>query len=202
MQRAAARLLTCLCGVLIGAAGCFQSACSSAVGSKEAVSGVPAPPRVGLFEDDVPDGFIEMKVLGVLPTADGNAVFLVDEEQEKVLPIWIGPSEAMAIQLRSERRRFERPLTHDLLDAMLEEMGGTVVRVHVDDMKGSTFVATVFVRTDDRVFALDARPSDGIALAAGSEAPIFVAVEVVERAGLSADGLPKERFEVPSRAMQ
>lgn len=148
-------------------------------------------------EGEVPAGFMRMEVLGVLPTAEGNAVFLGDREQEVVLPIWIGASEAMAIQLRMERRRFERPLTHDLLDTLVKELGGRIVRIHVDDLRGSTFVATVIVSAQGRTFAVDARPSDAIAVAVGNRVPIFVAVDVVDRAGLGREDVPGSPFDAP-----
>lgn len=177
--------------------GCFKSACAS--GQQVPVTGgAGSPTDLLVAEDAVPHGFVRMEVLGVLPTSEGNAVFLVDREQERVLPIWIGPSEAMSIQLRMERRRFERPLTHDLLDALVKELGGRVIRVHVDDLKGSTFVATLFVRVEGRIFTLDARPSDAIAVAVGNRVPIFVAIDVVERAGLGRDEMPERPFDIPT----
>jgi uncharacterized protein len=180
--------------LIIAQAGCFKSACAS--GAETHALGIQASIEAG--SEQVPNGFVSMEVMGVLPTSDGNAVFLVDLEHERVLPIWIGPSEAMAIQLRMERRRFERPLTHDLLDTIVKELGGRVVRVHVDDLRGATFVATLFVRGPDGVMAIDARPSDAIAIAVGNRIPIYVSREVVERAGLGRDDLPERHFDVPS----
>jgi hypothetical protein len=92
----------------------------------------------------------------------------------------------MAIQLRLERRRFERPLTHDLLDTMIRELGGEVVKVHVDDLKSNTFVATLFIKKGERTLQIDARPSDSIALAVGNRVPVFVSRRVLERAGQDA----------------
>jgi uncharacterized protein len=179
---------------LVAVPGCFRSAC--ATGQQTQALAVQAAAESG--GESVPAGFVSMEVMGVLPTAEGNAVFLVDREQERVLPIWIGSAEAMSIQLRMERRRFERPLTHDLLDNLVRELGGRVLRVHVDDLKGATFVATIFVRGPDGVIAIDARPSDAIAIAVGNRIPIYVAIEVVERAGLGRDDVPERPFDIPS----
>lgn len=191
MRRPTLRMISLLCVLAAAnAAGCFRSACAS--GRSNSVAGSSAGP---IAEGEVPPGFTEMEVLGVLPTSEGHAVFLVDEEQEKVLPIWIGPGEAMSIQFRLERRRFERPLTHDLLDSLVQELGGRIVRIHVDDLKGSTFVATVFVQAEGGLLALDARPSDAIAVAVGNMVPIFVALDVLERAAVGPDGLPDESFD-------
>jgi bifunctional DNase/RNase len=129
----------------------------------------------------VPDGFVEMFVWDVLPTRGGPAVVLRDKAEKTLVPIWIGTSEAHSIKLRQERRRFPRPLTHDLLDAIMHELGGEIVKIHVDDLKGDTFVGTVFVKKGEHVQHFDARPSDAIALAVGNSAPIFVSKAVIER---------------------
>jgi bifunctional DNase/RNase len=124
-----------------------------------------------------------MFVAGVLPTYGGPAVVLRDKTEKTLLPIWIGTSEAHSIQLRIERRRFPRPLTHDLLDAIVHDLGGEILKIHVDDLKGDTFVGTVFVRKGERIAHFDARPSDSIALAVGNSAPIFVSKAVIDRIG-------------------
>jgi bifunctional DNase/RNase len=128
-----------------------------------------------------PEGFVEMKVAAVLATKGGPAVVLRDEAEEALVPIWIGASEAHSIQLRMDGRRFPRPLTHDLLDAIVHDLGGTIVAVHVDDLEGEAFVGTVFVRRGKETTQYDARASDGIALAVGSGAPIFVSKAVIAR---------------------
>jgi uncharacterized protein len=141
----------------------------------------------------VPDGFVEMFVLDVLPTRGGPAVVLRDKAEKTLVPIWIGTSEAHSIKLRQERRRFPRPLTHDLLDAIMHELGGEIVKIHVDDLKGDTFVGTVYVKKGDRLSHFDARPSDAIALAVGNSAPIFVSKAVIDR--VSADRKDSEKTE-------
>lgn len=188
--------MICLAFALI-CSGCFKSACATGQHAPAYQAAGAGAERIPSSDDEVPAGFVEMEVAGVLPTAQGNAVFLSDAENETVLPIWIGPSEAMAIQLRMERRRFERPLTHDLLDSLVKELGGRVLRIHVDDLKGSTFVATVFVQANDKVLSIDARPSDAIALAVGNRAPIYVSSDVVDRAGMGGDDLPSDPHDVP-----
>ncbi|MBN2495785.1 MAG: bifunctional nuclease family protein [Deltaproteobacteria bacterium] len=143
---------------------------------------------------EAPKGFVEMKVQGVVPTRQGNAVVLTLEQEKLLLPIWIGDAEAFAIQLRLDRRRFQRPLTHDLLDAITRELGGRLIKVHVDDLKGNTFVGTVFIKQGERTLEVDARPSDSIALAVGNRIPIFVSRKVLERAGVKQEadsGQPK-----------
>jgi len=179
-------------------AGCVRAShapTATAPTGTAAVVSVPAPPataptgpadaRAAVTNPaGVPDGYVEMTVGEVTPTRDGNAVLLVDASNDVVVPIFIGPNEAMAIDLRHRKQRYQRPLTHDLLDAVLRELGGSLVRVQIDDIKDNTFLGAVFVRTPTRVIELDSRPSDAIALALGNHAPIYVARRVIEQAGV------------------
>jgi bifunctional DNase/RNase len=125
-----------------------------------------------------------MNVLEVAETAQGNAVLLGGDGEDLVLPIFVGGTEALSIRLRLEGDRYPRPLTHDLLDGLVKQLGGTLWKVHVDELRGHTFVGKVFVRQGDRIVEVDARPSDAIALALGSKAPIFVARDVLVSAGI------------------
>jgi bifunctional DNase/RNase len=133
---------------------------------------------------------VQVTVQGVVPTEQGMAVVLKPETEEVLLPIWIGEAEAFSIRLRLERRRFERPLTHDLLDAVVRELGGKVIQIQVDDLKGSTFVGMVFIQQGQRQITVDARPSDAIALAVGNRVPIYVSKKVIERAGIRKEAPP------------
>jgi hypothetical protein len=127
---------------------------------------------------------VEMKVLDVVPTRQGAAVLLVDEASDKALPIFIGGTEALSIALRHEDRRYERPLTHDLLDTVMQKLGGELIKVHVDELRDGVFIGTIFVRNGQRTLSVDARPSDAIALALGHDVPIFVARQVLDAAGI------------------
>jgi uncharacterized protein len=142
-----------------------------------------------------PPGFVEMFVAGVMPAADGNTVFLHDAAKKYFIPIGIGDSEAHSIQLRLERRRFERPLTHDLIDSLLRELGGRLLKVQVDDLRSNVFVGTIFVEANGRVFSMDARPSDAIALALGNQVPIYVAQGVIDKTAIATDRSPEEPAE-------
>ena len=108
----------------------------------------------------------------------------MDLAKQTMLPIFVAEAEALSIHLRRDKRRFVRPLTHDLLDDILRRLGAELVKIHIDDIRGKTFVGAVFVRSGDKVFEVDARPSDAIALAIGNRAPIFVSKRVLERAGI------------------
>jgi bifunctional DNase/RNase len=154
--------------------------------------GAPAPPQ----------GYVIMKVADVVPTSQGNAVLLTDEAEERMLPIFVGGTEALSIQLRLDAKRYERPLTHDLLDNLVGKLGGDLVKVQVDEIRGSVFVGSVFVRQAGKIISVDARPSDAIALALGRRAPIFVASKVmdassVKKRDLMRDAEEPERFHLP-----
>jgi len=142
-----------------------------------------------------PKGFVEMTVASVMEYRGSQAVVLKTLSGDYTLEIWIGPSEAFVIDLRLNRRRFQRPLTHDLLDSIMRELGGKLIKIQVDDLKDNTFVGTVFVQHKKRVIPIDARPSDSIALAIGNRAPIFVSKSVLERAGRKTTPAPSKEKE-------
>ncbi len=140
-----------------------------------------------------PEDYLDVDVLGIVAAPmQGPAVLLgkggdieEDEMPDSVLPIFISPSQAMAIQLGLEEDDFDRPLTHDLLGEMLAELDGEIAKVHVDDLRAGTFIATIFLVTPTEVVEIDARPSDAIALISGSDVPVYVAEHVMEEAGLT-----------------
>ena len=125
---------------------------------------------------------MEVKGLVVDPTTNVPMVVLRGDEESYVLPIWVGVFEANAIALQVERIETPRPMTHDLLRAMIQELGGEVLEVAVTDLRESTFFAHVVVRQGERDVTVDARPSDAIALALRTGAPIYVHADVIEKA--------------------
>jgi len=139
--------------------------------------------------DGAPDP-VEMKVAAVLPVRGGGAaVVLIDSTRSKALPIVVGGTEALSINLRLAKQHLGRPLTHDLLESIVRELGGKVVRAQVDEIRGGAYIGSVFVQMGQRVARIDARPSDAIALALGNALPIFVARKVLDAAGVSPDSL-------------
>ncbi len=133
---------------------------------------------------------VEMSVAAVLPVRGGGAaVVLIDSSRSKVLPIVVGSTEALSIHLRLAKQHLGRPLTHDLLESIVRELGGKVVRAQVDEIRGEAYIGSVFVQIGQRVARIDARPSDAIALALGNALPIFVARNVLDAAGVSPDWL-------------
>ena len=145
----------------------------------------PAEPK----RPTVPAGFVELEVGGVIVVDDRPAVILVDASHETAMPIFIGGTEALAIDLRLHKQHYPRPLTHDLLDQMLDKLGARLVKIHIGSIRDDTFIGTLFVQRADHVFRFDARPSDAIALALGHDVPIFVSVEVVAQAGIKKEEL-------------
>ena len=124
-------------------------------------------------------------------TPDGGAVVLlqVKSGDDRVVPIFVGQGEGMTIALRLHGESFPRPLTHDLLDAVMGQQGLRVGRIEIDDLKDGTFLARLYlVDAEGMVRELDARPSDCIAIALGAKAPIFMARDVVDASGVT----PKE----------
>ncbi|MEW5738950.1 MAG: bifunctional nuclease family protein [Myxococcota bacterium] len=140
--------------------------------------------------------FVPVKVLDVIELDDGGwAVLLGETGADTVLPIFIGGAEGLAIRLRLDHQVTPRPLTHDLLEDAIEALGGAVVKVEIDDLKADTFLGRIILKQrGGKSVTLDARPSDSIALALGTGAPIYVARPVLDRAGLSRKNLrPKSR---------
>lgn len=125
----------------------------------------------------------EMKVTGLTidPFTNSPIMILKDLESDKSVPIWIGLLEATAIASELENIKFSRPMTHDLLKNVIELMNVTVKRIEVCDLRDNTYFAMIFLAQDDQEFSLDARPSDAIALALRTKAPIFVADMVIQK---------------------
>ena len=136
---------------------------------------------------------IEVRIasLAVDPRSSQPVLILrpIDEvaHQGRVLPIWIGQPEATAILLALENVDLPRPLTHDLLKNILETLDAYVERVEITRVQDGTFYAALIIRAEERTLAVDARPSDSIALAVRTGAPVFVAEDVMESAAVSDD---------------
>jgi hypothetical protein len=114
----------------------------------------------------------------LLKTADGN----------KFLPIWIGHPEAAAILMKLQSQAPPRPMTHDLLSDMLDQLGAQIVRITVTELRENTFYAQITLQQDGGEIEIDSRPSDAIALAIRAEAPIFAADRVIEESAIEFEG--------------
>jgi hypothetical protein len=127
---------------------------------------------------------IEMLIKGLMvdPVTSMPIIILRDRDGERVLPIWVGVFEANAIALQIENIATPRPMTHDLLRNVLKGLNATVQRIVVSDLKDNTFYALIYVQCGGEVVAIDARPSDAIALALRTQAPIYVEEYVIDHA--------------------
>ncbi|GMV16164.1 MAG: bifunctional nuclease family protein [Polyangiaceae bacterium] len=148
-----------------------------------------APERPRPIAPKLPNGYEEMTVGAVVPTAGGGSVVLVDARGKTGIPIFVGGSETTSIQHRLAGEKFVRPLTHDLLDAMLAKLDGRLVSARVDSLENNTFIGTVVMQKGSELVELDARASDAIALALGARAPIYVARNVIAQTGVSTSEL-------------
>jgi len=113
-----------------------------------------------------------------------RVVVLKAEEEERYLPIWIGPFEADAITIGLQKVQMTRPLTHDLLKSVMDHMDASVSHIRVNDLKNDTFYAEIVVEQNGRTLEIDSRPSDAIALAVRLDVPIYVSPEVMDKAGI------------------
>ncbi|MGH1363227.1 MAG: bifunctional nuclease domain-containing protein [Calditrichia bacterium] len=131
---------------------------------------------------------IEVKVNGLFLTqSQSSGVILKEISGEQTLPIIIGEYEAQSIALGLENIAPPRPITHDLLLNMLEAMDAKIERVIVSDLKNNTYYAIIQVKRKSRLYEIDARPSDAIALAVRQDIRIFVEDEVMQKGAYSAD---------------
>lgn len=130
------------------------------------------------------DSAVEMFVGGLVldPATQAPIVILKDESGDITLPIWIGIPEATSIASAIKQVAMARPLTHDLFFDLLLEVGVTVQRVVITELKESTYFAELVLGQGDRIMVLDSRPSDAIAMALRASAPIYVAQSVLDQA--------------------
>jgi uncharacterized protein len=124
---------------------------------------------------------IKMEVKTVTADQGGNfLVLLMDAEEKKVLPISIGPLEAQAIALVLQGELPPRPMTHDLLKTVCENLKGQIDKIVITDIIDSTFYAEIYLQKNGETMILDSRPSDAIALALRCQSPIFMVPKLVE----------------------
>lgn len=130
------------------------------------------------------EDFVLMTVGGLTldPVTKTPIVVLKDSDNKLNLPIWIGLLEATAMATELEGIKMARPMTHDLLRKIVDELGGEVERIEVTDLKENTYYALIHVLASGRQVAVDARPSDAISLAIRTKSPIYVAKRILEAA--------------------
>ena len=116
-----------------------------------------------------------------------RAVVLKVKDSDLYLPIFIGQFEVEAIRFKLMGVEVQRPMTHDLLGSVIGDLGGSIHSIVVSELKNDTFFAKIVIDSNGTLIEIDARPSDALALAVRSEAPIYAEDEVVEKAGVSLD---------------
>ena len=129
---------------------------------------------------------IEMTIKGLMidPITNMPIVVLRDDEGQRILPIWVGVFEANAIALQIENVQTPRPMTHDLLSEVLSKLDARVVKIAVTELRENTFYALITVAVNGSEIEIDSRPSDAIALAVRSDAPIFADDAVIEESAI------------------
>jgi len=127
---------------------------------------------------------IEMTIKGLMvdPITNMPIIILRDKDGQRVLPIWVGVFEANAIALQIENVTTPRPMTHDLLRNVIQDLEASVTKIVVSDLRDNTFYAVIYLQRNGETVAIDARPSDAIALALRAHVPIFVEEVVIDNA--------------------
>ena len=124
---------------------------------------------------------VRVSGLSIDPITHTPIVLLKDKESQEVIPIWIGLLEASSIATQLENIKLARPMTHDLMKSILDQLDVVVSRVEVSDLRNNTFYAIIHMNWNEMDLAIDARPSDAIALALRTKSPIFVHQQVIEK---------------------
>lgn len=127
---------------------------------------------------------VEVELYQVIITEGSptQGIVLREKSGERIIPIFIGYAEAMAIDRKLKDVEVPRPLTHDLLKGLIEQMGGKMERVVLNDLRDGTYYALLCINRDGETIEVDARPSDAIALAVRTGAPLFADEEVIRKA--------------------
>jgi bifunctional DNase/RNase len=148
---------------------------------------------------------VEIDSIRVSLMSQQRIVILKELESERFLPIWIGPYEAEAITLSLQDVEVQRPLTHDLLRNVLNQLGAEVLRVNITELRDEVFYAHIVIQVNGSEMAIDSRPSDALALAVRVHVPVFVSEEVMDEAssvpekdieGTEVEGEADERLDV------
>jgi bifunctional DNase/RNase len=138
---------------------------------------------------------IEFKIKGLMmdPLTNSPIVVLQDTGSDTLLPIWVGIFEANAIALQIEKVDTPRPMTHDLMKGLLNQLNAQVTKIVVTELKDNTFYALIFLNVGGKTITVDSRPSDAIALALRTDSPIYVTDEVLAKSSTTTSLTPSER---------
>ena len=141
---------------------------------------------------------VTISSLNMDPVTNSPIVILKEIEGDQTLPIWIGLLEATAIASEIEGVSFSRPMTHDLLKNILDKTDTKVKRIEICDLKDNTYYAIIHATSKGKALSIDSRPSDALAIALRTRAPIFVSDEVLKKSKqieASAEGVPADKTE-------
>ncbi|MDH4203840.1 MAG: bifunctional nuclease family protein [Phycisphaerae bacterium] len=127
---------------------------------------------------------VELAQVIINEEADQQIIVLRELKGDRGFPIVIGMGEILAIDRRLKGIMLPRPLTHDLLAQVIEQMDGTILKVVVSDLRDHTFFATIHIQRDGDTIEIDSRPSDAIALSTGLNVPLFVEDRVFDKLSL------------------
>jgi bifunctional DNase/RNase len=127
-----------------------------------------------------------MDLVGIRVELPTNTPIMLLREKggDRYLPIWIGTPEATAIAMAHDGIQTKRPLTHDLMASLMEELGATVEGIVVTELRGGTFYADIAVKIGDELHHISSRPSDAVAIAVRANAPLFADKDLLEEAGV------------------
>jgi len=146
-------------------------------------------------EDDVMEAPVPVRVKGVyIAESEGSSpapVVLLEDEQSRIVPIFVGLSEAISIHHALSGELSPRPMTHDLFISVLECLSASITSVLIDDLDGGVYYARLTIKSDSKQSEIDARPSDCLALALRSHAPIEVQEKVVLESSISKSDVEK-----------
>jgi bifunctional DNase/RNase len=141
-----------------------------------------------------PDVAVQVDSVVLDERVGSPVVVLLEREGERSLPIWIGLAEAQSIAAEMEKVRPERPNTHDLATRLIQGLQGEVERVVVTELRGGTYYATIFLRAHGRSIEVDSRPSDAIAIALRTGAPLFARDDLLSSDGERGGSNPGQRI--------
>lgn len=136
---------------------------------------------LGCSDSTARDVEVTVRRVTIDPSSQSPVVLLEDRSHTVALPIWIGPAEAQAIAMRLEGLAAPRPMTHDLMKNVLEQLGVDLEKVVISELRQDTYHARLFLKSENREIEVDSRPSDAIALALRFDRPIFVAPALLQR---------------------
>lgn len=145
---------------------------------------------------------LEIESIRVRQETQQRAVVLRVKDSDLFLPIFVGHFEVEAIRIKLMDVEVQRPMTHDLLDDVIGNLGGSVKSIVVSELKNDTFYAKILVDYNNTIIEIDSRPSDAIALAVRTNAPIYAEDDVVDKAGVNLDAEVEEAKAITNKPQE